>query len=472
MAKKVLIVDDDQEMLRILKKDLEKYSRTFSVLAAEDGLAAVEVLKKNNISLVITDLEMPQMDGLALLNHLKERYPDIPAIVITDSSMPEEQKLAREKGAAGYVEKPFIIEDLARKIVTVLKKEGDGGILHGIAPGTFLQLVEMEEKTCTIRLRDDKSGKQGVLFFKNGELLQGRINELQGRDAAYEILGWEEATLSIQESCSLKENKVQADLQALLLEAMRLKDEIDEQEEPEIVMELEDEEPKTDAKTAPEIALEEKEPEIVMELEEERSSPDITTVVKEPSPTITTAIKRPSPKRATPKVGDQKTQAPAKEDSDKDLYRGRRTLDVIGDLKESFFGSAFVKLMFKTFFLVVMIGIVGISYLYFTMETDKDRLKQISQAKALILSQQETLFQIDKEIQHLFLEKEDRFKNNESKIVLMELDLKISELEEKLEKIEAETTSQKKTLEGHQARLEVMKRKPIFDRMLERIKNN
>jgi vesicle coat complex subunit len=128
--------------------------------------------------------------------------------------------------------------------------------------------------------------------------------------------------------------------------------------------------------------------------------------------------------------------------------------------------------MFKTFFLVVMIGIVGISYLYFTMETDKDRLKQISQAKALILSQQETLFQIDKEIQRLFIEKEDRFKNNESKIVLMELDLKISELEEKLEKIEAETKSQKKTLEDHQARLEVMKRKPIFDRMLERIKND
>ncbi|MBW1827827.1 MAG: response regulator [Deltaproteobacteria bacterium] len=465
MAKKVLIVDDDQEMLKILKKDLEKYSRTFSVLAAEDGLAAVEVLKKNNISLVITDLEMPQMDGLALLNHLKERYPDIPAIVITDSSMPEEQKLAREKGAAGYVEKPFIIEDLARKIVTVLKKEGDGGILHGIAPGTFLQLVEMEEKTCTIRLTDDKSGKQGVLFFKNGELLQGRINELQGRDAAYEILGWEEATLSIQESCSLKENKVQADLQALLLEAMRLKDEVDEQEEPEIVIELADEEPEfeIDAKAAPEI---------VMELEEEKSSPDITTVVKEPSPTITTTIKKPSPKRATPKVGDQKTQAPAKEDTDEDLYRGRRTLDTIGDLKESFFGSAFVKLMFKTFFLVVMIGIAGISYLYFTMETDKDLLKQISQAKSLIRSQQETLFQIDKEIQRLFTEKEDHFKNNESKIVLMELDLKISELEEKLEKIDAETKNQKKTLEDHQARLEVMKRKPIFDRMLERIKND
>jgi len=120
--------------------------------------------------------------------------------------------------------------------------------------------------------------------------------------------------------------------------------------------------------------------------------------------------------------------------------------------------------------MVVMVGILGVSYLHFTMETDKDLLEQISQAKSIIRSQQEALFQVDEEIQRLYTEKEKHFKNNESKIVLMELDLKISELEEKLEKIEAETKRQKEALEEFQVRLEVLKRKPIFDRMLERIK--
>ena len=82
----------------------------------------------------------------------------------------------------------------------------------------------------------------------------------------------------------------------------------------------------------------------------------------------------------------------------------------------------------------------------------------------------EDFFQIDEEIQRLYTEKEEQYKKNESKVVLMELDLKISELEEKLEKIEAATKSQKEALEDYQVRLEVMKRKPVFDRMLEKIK--
>ena len=452
MAKKVLIVDDDQEMLRILKKDLGKYSRTFTVLTAEDGLAAVEMLKKNNISLIITDLELPQMDGIALLSHLRERYPDISAIVITDSSTPEKQKLAKEKGAAGYVEKPFIIEDLARKIITSLKKEGDGGILHGIAPGTFLQLVEMEEKTCTIRLTDDGSGNRGVLFFKDGELLEARINELQGRDAAYQILAWEEATLSIQESCALTENKVQADLQALLLEAMRLKDETKEKAEQEVAIEVE-------------------EPEIVLELEDEKPAPDATTEIKKPSPTITPGTKKSTSMETELRVKPQTAQIPGSEAAGIAYSIGDNIFSALGDLKESILGSSFVKLIFKALVLFVILVFLGFSYFYITLESDRDLMKQIGQTKAHIRSQQEARFQIEEEIQRLYTEKEQSFKNNESKVVFMELDLKIADLEEKQEKIETETKSWKKDLEACQVKLEAMKRKTFLERITERIKD-
>ncbi len=476
MAKKVLIVDDDQEMLRILKKDLGKYSRTFTVLTAEDGLAAVEMLKKNNISLIITDLELPQMDGIALLSHLRERYPDISAIVITDSSTPEKQKLAKEKGAAGYVEKPFIIEDLTRKIITSLKKEGDGGILHGIAPGTFLQLVEMEEKTCTIRLTDDKSGNQGVLFFKDGELLEARINELQGRDAAYQILAWEEATLSIQESCALTENKVQADLQALLLEAMRLKDEIKEQTEQEGIIEVEEQEIQVEPelKTTPTTEGEitrDKKPEIILELEDEKPAPGTTTEVKKTSPTVTVGTKKETSKETEIRAQSHTAQVPDSEDEGIVYSIGDNIFSALSDLKESILGSSFVKLIFKALVLFVILVFLGFSYFYITLESDRDLMKQIGQTKAHIRSQQEARFQIEEEIQRLYTEKEQSFKNNESKIVLLELDLKIAELEEKQEKIETETKSWKKDLEACQVKLETMKRKTFLERITERIKD-
>lgn len=249
MIRNVLFVDDDQEMLQALKEGLEKYRETFTVVMAEDGTDAVSKLKQHTISLVVTDLKMPKMDGFSLLAHIMEKYPDIPVIIITGYSTSEMKRLAQEGGAVGYISKPFLIEDLAKHIMKTLRKESDGGTLHGVSSGMFLQLMEMEERTCTIRLADRASGKGGVLFFRDGELLDARVEELQGLDAAYQIFSWDEVTLSIQNECPQKDNKINSDLQPIILEAMRLKDEADD---------VDDEVFSEDEETIEEITFEEK----------------------------------------------------------------------------------------------------------------------------------------------------------------------------------------------------------------------
>lgn len=244
MIKNVLVVDDDPEMLLALKDGLEKYHESFHLLLAEDGMKAVEIIQSKTISLVVTDLKMPGMDGFALLAHIMENYPDIPVVVITGYSTAEMERLAREGGAVGYIAKPFMMETLARKILITLRKESEGGTLHSVSSGIFLQLMEMEQKTCTIRLSGKKSDKNGVLFFREGELLDARVDELQGKAAAYEIFSWDEVTLSIQNECPPMENKIQSDLQPIILEAMRLRDEKDSgelDENPIVLEEIEEE---------------------------------------------------------------------------------------------------------------------------------------------------------------------------------------------------------------------------------------
>jgi len=231
MLKKVLIVDDDRILRSLIQKKCEKHKETFSTLTAENGLDAVEKLKNNTISLVATDIVMPQMDGFALLAHLSEHYPDIPVIIFTGHSTPKSKKAVLERGAAGYIEKPFKIEILAQKIIDTLKKESEGGTLQTIPLEMFIQLIEMEQKTCTIRVVDKSSDRQGVLFFRNGDLLDARVHDRQGEPAAYEIFSWDNVTLSIQDDCALKEKRIDGDLQAILFEAMRLKDEAGEDEE-------------------------------------------------------------------------------------------------------------------------------------------------------------------------------------------------------------------------------------------------
>ncbi len=225
MVKKVLIVDDNQEALLSLKEGMQKYHDSFEVLIAGDGQAAVSKLARHPVDLVVTDLKMPRMDGFALLGHIRESLPEIPVIIMSGFSTPETQVLARKRGAAGYLDKPFKIKYLAKIILTLLKKQSDGGNLRDVTASMFLQLVEMEQKTCTLRLIDRESRKRGVLFFHQGRLLDARCGQLRGEDGAYAIFSWEQVEVSIQNSCPIKSGPITKDLQSILLEAMQRKDE-------------------------------------------------------------------------------------------------------------------------------------------------------------------------------------------------------------------------------------------------------
>ena len=75
MTRKVLIVDDDRILLNLTENKFKKYESSFSILTAEDGLQATEKLKKHTVSLVVTDLHMPRMDGFALLRTMGETSP-------------------------------------------------------------------------------------------------------------------------------------------------------------------------------------------------------------------------------------------------------------------------------------------------------------------------------------------------------------------------------------------------------------
>ena len=225
MKRNVLIVDDDRILRRLIQKKFMAQAEHFTTLLAEDGAVAVEMLKEHPVSLVVTDLNMPQMDGFALLAHLSANYPDIPVIILTAFGTPESKKNLLKRGAAGFVEKPFIIENLAKKVLAALAKEHEGGTLQTVPLEMFIQLVEMEQKTCTLRVVNKSSGQIGVLFISQGQLMDARISDRRGLAVALEVLGWDQVSLSIEDTCVVTEKKIPGELQAILFDAMRQKDE-------------------------------------------------------------------------------------------------------------------------------------------------------------------------------------------------------------------------------------------------------
>jgi CheY-like chemotaxis protein len=225
MKPKVLIVDDDAALLRLMQVELGNYSDAFSVITTGSAQEALDVLKKQHIMFVVSDLRMPGMDGYDLLSQILKFYPDIPVYIVTAFDKPKTRDVVVKSGAAGYLKKPFSTDELVEAITHSLRKRSEGGSLHNVSLETFLQLIEMEQKTCTLHIIDKKGKNQGALFFRQGDLFNARVGNRQGKPAAYTILSWSNVSLSIEHDCVFKDKKIDGDLQAILLDAMRTKDE-------------------------------------------------------------------------------------------------------------------------------------------------------------------------------------------------------------------------------------------------------
>lgn len=110
----ILIVEDDDD-LRDALSDTLKLSR-YSVLAAQDGMAAIEVLKTQAVGLVITDVQMPNMTGLGLLHEIKSRWPHIPVLLMTAYGEISQAVEAMREGACDYLSKPFEVDELLSRV--------------------------------------------------------------------------------------------------------------------------------------------------------------------------------------------------------------------------------------------------------------------------------------------------------------------------------------------------------------------
>ena len=120
MIKNVLLVDDDTEMLHALKEGFKKYQESFAVLLAEDGLQALTRLKRNIISLVVTDLKMPNMDGFEATAKIRQQRNSapLPIIALTANAMEGDREKCLNAGMDDYISKPI---DRA-KLFSILEK--------------------------------------------------------------------------------------------------------------------------------------------------------------------------------------------------------------------------------------------------------------------------------------------------------------------------------------------------------------
>ncbi|MGD8881544.1 MAG: response regulator [Desulfobacterales bacterium] len=106
MAERILVIDDELDMLMLLRMIIEE-NTAWEVETTNNPSEGLKMVMENDYNLVIADLKMPGMDGMEVFEELKEMKPDIPVIIITAYGSLEIAAEARHKGVADFITKPF-----------------------------------------------------------------------------------------------------------------------------------------------------------------------------------------------------------------------------------------------------------------------------------------------------------------------------------------------------------------------------
>jgi len=222
---KILIAEDDSKLQNFYKMYFDKHKDSFEVIFAYNGEEAIEILNHKYISLVITDILMPKLDGMGLLAFISNRFPHIPCIVVT-AHPPDgiEGKLSDDKLIRVF-KKPFKLSELTAAIHQVLEQDVPDGALKGISVASFLQMIKLEEKTCLFEVQSQAEGR-GFFYFFKGVLYDAVYGDLSGEDAAYRLIFMEKAEIRFRNLPPKKiVRRINKELTALIMEAARRMDE-------------------------------------------------------------------------------------------------------------------------------------------------------------------------------------------------------------------------------------------------------
>lgn len=124
---KILIVDDDKTTRKLLSLYLK--GKGYEIITAENGLDAMEKLGTENINLIVSDMNMPYMDGIELTKTLKAdpAWNTIPIVMVTTEADEDEKAKALEAGVDEYLVKPTNAEQITESIKKIMKKIFEGG---------------------------------------------------------------------------------------------------------------------------------------------------------------------------------------------------------------------------------------------------------------------------------------------------------------------------------------------------------
>lgn len=231
---KILVVENEPNCRKILKDGLLKAG--FEVDFAQDGERALELVKESSPDLILSDADLPRMNGLTLFQRMREDFKTrfIPFVLM--GQLEEGQRIrVMESGVDDYVPKPFETEELIARIRLILEEakavklpvgKGFSGQLREMNLVDLIQTLELGKKTGVLSLKRNR--KQGQVFFQRGEVIDATSNGLQGEEALYRMFTWTEGDFLMEFKPIDRHGTIKATNQELISEGMKMLRELED----------------------------------------------------------------------------------------------------------------------------------------------------------------------------------------------------------------------------------------------------
>ncbi|MBI4461522.1 MAG: response regulator [Acidobacteria bacterium] len=234
-AIRILVVDDNPAVLELLRLGIEPCGE---VITATDGADALLKAIEEKPDLIISDYQMPGLDGRQLYEKLRsrEQTSKIPFIFLAGKGDIEERLRQFTDGVEDYIVKPFFIREVAarakkvvdrlhlEKLQTTARRPGViEGRLEEMNVIDLLQSLEMGQKSCRLTLNNSK--EKCEIFLENGQVYDAALGKTAGDEAVYKIVEWNQGTFEIDFSGKSDKRRTTHSTQGLLMEALRLLDE-------------------------------------------------------------------------------------------------------------------------------------------------------------------------------------------------------------------------------------------------------
>lgn len=238
MGAKILIVDDNPNVLRLLNISLSKADAGYEIIEAENGEMAFELANKERPDLIISDIMMPQMDGIELCWMIRENseIPLVPFIFLTSFEDPETEIRGFRAGADEYLNKPIDrkellqrVEELLRRTHTLKEKGTESeqhksfsGDLKDLSIVELVQMLNLNKKSGILHINSEKEGQ---IYLKDGLIWSAVCGPLSGEQAVYELVGFSEGSFIFEVKDFEIERNIKNSTMNVIMEACRIMDE-------------------------------------------------------------------------------------------------------------------------------------------------------------------------------------------------------------------------------------------------------